>query len=280
MKKRITILMLIAILLSIGIGDVYAYPVSINEEESLQPLEYSVWDFLKIALEPVGSTLYIWGGGWNEEDTAAGVEAVSIGVSPLWQAYFDRQNQFYNYELTRYQIHNGLDCSGYVGWTVYNLLHRVDGGVGYVMNARKMAKNFSERGWGQYTPAHAVRDYLPGDIMSSKTHVYIVLGSCSDGSILVVHASPPGVQINGTVSRSGSSDSEAIRLANRYMKSYYPKWYQRYGTRVLDSSFLHNYSQMRWHVEGDSLLTDKEGLRKQSAENVMKLLLGEPDSRH
>ena len=45
--------------------------------------------FLEIAIEPVGQTMYVWGGGWNEEDTGAGVEAVTIGVSDHWASFFE-----------------------------------------------------------------------------------------------------------------------------------------------------------------------------------------------
>lgn len=237
---------------------------------------YSLWDFLETALRPVGQTMYIWGGGWNEEDTAAGIEAVSIGLNAQWEKFYQVQNSLYNYNHTRYQIHDGLDCSGYVGWVLYNLFHEVDGGNGYVMHARKMAKNFAERGWGTYTPAASVRDYCPGDIMSSKGHVYIVLGACDDGSVLVVHSSPPGVQINGTVDRNGREDSQAAKLAEQYMKNFYPNWYKRYKTKVLDSSFLRIYSQMRWSFNHSSMMTDSEGMQQKKAADVMRLLFRVP----
>ena len=48
---------------------------------------------LQTALQPVGSTLYVWGGGWNEADTGAGEEAVTIGVSPRWKSFFEKQNK-------------------------------------------------------------------------------------------------------------------------------------------------------------------------------------------
>ena len=42
-------------------------------------------ELLLTALQPVGSTMYVWGGGWNEADTGAGPDAVTIGVSALLQ---------------------------------------------------------------------------------------------------------------------------------------------------------------------------------------------------
>lgn len=37
--------------------------------------------FLKNALKPVGQTLYIYGGGWNEAQTGSGTEALTLGLS-------------------------------------------------------------------------------------------------------------------------------------------------------------------------------------------------------
>ena len=43
-------------------------------------------------MQPVCQTLYIWGGGWNEEDTGFGETSTSIGVSSHWKKFFDSQN--------------------------------------------------------------------------------------------------------------------------------------------------------------------------------------------
>lgn len=236
---------------------------------------YDLSTMLKTSLQPVGQTMYVWGGGWNKEDTAAGKEARSIGLSDRWKVFMEKQSPSYNYKKTRYQIHNGLDCSGYVGWTLYNLFHTEDGEEGYVMKARDMAKNFSERGWGTFTSSKFVKDYKPGDIMSNAKHVYIVLGSCSDGSVVLVHASPPGVQINGTVDRKGNKRSEAARLANKYMKTYYPEWYKKYKVKILDKSYLRSYHQMRWNIGENQILRDEEGLRSMNAKQVLSKLFYE-----
>ena len=73
--------------------------------------------------------------------------ARTIGVSPKWKQFFQKQTSSYDYRTTKYQIANGLDCSGYVGWCVYNILNTTNGKAGYVMLAQKMAKNFASRGW-------------------------------------------------------------------------------------------------------------------------------------
>ena len=147
--------------------------------------------------------MYVWGGGWNEADTGAGVEAVSIGESPRWYTFYEMQNSSYNYQNTRYQIHDGLDCSGYVGWVIYNVLERTNGQTGYVEKATGMAESFSAKGFGSYTPSWHVTDWKPGDIMSMKGHVWISLGMCADGSVVLLHASPPGVLLCGTTLEIG-----------------------------------------------------------------------------
>ena len=53
----------------------------------------SLLGFLQIAVQPVGQTMYVWGGGWNEEDTGAGAEAVTLGVSPAWAEFAAKQDE-------------------------------------------------------------------------------------------------------------------------------------------------------------------------------------------
>ncbi|MFR8999502.1 MAG: hypothetical protein ACLVIY_02750 [Anaerobutyricum soehngenii] len=51
--------------------------------------------------------------------------------------------------------------------------------------------------------------------MSSSTHVYIVVGSCQDGSVVLVHSSPAGVRLSGTpdTDRENKQRGGAVRLA-------------------------------------------------------------------
>lgn len=232
-------------------------------------------EFLKTALKPVGSTMYVWGGGWNKADTGAGTEARSIGVSPQWETFFKQQTASYNYQNTRYQISNGLDCSGYVGWCVYNILNTESGKAGYVMPAQKMAENFASRGWGTYRSPRNVHSCRAGDIMSSSSHVWIAVGQCYDGSVVLLHSSPPGVQLCGTASKSGKTDSQAVRLAASYMKKYYPDWYRKYPGCSRGSSYLTDYAQMRWDITGNAIMADPDGYRQMTAEQILKDLFSE-----
>ena len=230
---------------------------------------------LETGLQPLGRTMYVWGGGWNEADTGAGKEAVTIGVSEQWERFFQMQDSSYDYRDTRYQIHDGLDCSGFVGWCIYNILNTQNGHKGYVMEAKKMCRNYASRGWGSYRPASSVNDYRAGDIMCNSGHVWIVVGSCTDGSVVILHSSPPGVILCGTPTPEGSRSSKAVRLAARYMKNYRPKWYRMFPSCSRDISYLTSYHQMRWDLSGNSVMTDPDGFAGKSADQILKILFQE-----
>lgn len=232
--------------------------------------------FLQIALMPVGSTMYVYGGGWNEEDTGAHMDARTMGVSPRWKEFFGQQDSSYNYQNTRYQLRDGLDCSGYVGWVIYNAFNTRSGNTGYVYLAQNMAQIFADKGWGTYSSPSQVSDYRAGDIMSSSAaHVYLVIGECSDGSVVLAHSSPQGVQINGTAARDGTSYSEAVSLATQYMKQYYPDWYQKYPNCSRGSSYLTSFSRMRWNLTGNCMMSDPENYAKKDAAAILKDLFDE-----
>ncbi|MCR5700820.1 MAG: hypothetical protein K6G76_01600 [Lachnospiraceae bacterium] len=242
---------------------------------SAETKDFTIKDFLQTAIKPIGSTMYVWGGGWNKADTAAGKEAKTIGVSPSWKKFADKQKAGYDYRKYRYQIHDGLDCSGYVGWCVYNVRNTENNKKGYVYSASKQAKKLSKLGFGKYTDRKKVKDYKPGDIMSSTCgccgHVYIVIGRCDDGSVVLVHASPPGVQISGTVTPSGKKNSQAYKLANKYMKKYYKKWTDKYPVMCKGTTYLTHYSRMRWNVTGTkAVLSDPDGYLDMSPEEVLE----------
>ena len=202
--------------------------------------ENTIYELLKNATIPLGHTMYVYGGGWNEQDTGAGIEALTIGESKNWESFYLEQDEYYQYENYNYQIHDGLDCSGYVGWTIYNIMNTKSGLNGYVMSSTRMARTFSENGWGEWTqktekPAnHENSAFLPGDIFSISGHVWICLGTCEDGSILILHSTPSmsrtGQPGGGPqLSAIGKDEScEAYRLADHYMSEYFPDWYARY----------------------------------------------------
>ena len=231
----------------------------------------SIARLLLLAREPLGQTMYVWGGGWNEEDTGAGTEARTLGISPAWAAFAAMQDSSYDYQTTRYQIHDGLDCSGYIGWLVYNLLETENGNDGYVMSSTLMASALSELDLGDYTTATQITDWQAGDIMSMNGHVWLSLGMCADGSVVLLHASPPGVILSGTLLPDGS-ESQATMLASHYMATYYPDWYSRFPKVSRPHNYLTKSNRMRWY---DSVLSDSENLREESAEKVLAWLFSE-----
>ena len=277
MKRRIQwsriFMIFICLILILGSGlSLFLNPSkedqSTLKEETVADHQETLQKFLTLALQPVGQTMYVWGGGWNEEDTEAGQEARTIGISSAWKVFFEQQTPDYDYQTTLYQIHDGLDCSGYVGWTIYNLMESTSGNPGYVMKSGEMASTYASYGWGSFTPYSEVKDYKPGDIFSNEEHVYISLGTCKDGSVLLVHASPPGVRICGTILPDGET-SMAVELATSIMSAHYPEWFEKYPSCDVDFSYLTDYDQFQWNA--DTLL-DAHSIQKLSAEEVVDLL--------
>lgn len=238
-------------------------------EETMQEDVATIEKLLKTALLPVGNTMYIWGGGWNEEDTGAGPGAVTLGVRPEWAEFAALCDENYNYKEHRYEILNGLDCSGYVGWVTYNLFEKESGNEGYVFSSTETAAKYSGFGWGELLESPT--EFLAGDIVSMKGHVWISLGMCEDGSVVLMHASPPGVSICGTGLANGEK-SQAVELAEKYMTQYYPKWQEKYPDREVGQKYVTGVSVMRWNAE---TLIDVKVIQKMSAEEVLKLLFGE-----
>ncbi|POP32151.1 hypothetical protein C3B58_13280, partial [Lactonifactor longoviformis] len=240
--------------------------------EYYEPAVGTIKGLLQNAMVPVGSTMYVYGGGWDKDATRK-------GPSPQWRKFYEKQNSSYDYNTTRYQSENGLDCSGFVGWSVYNALNKVSGKSSCTVTSTAMVSNYASRGWGSKIDRSKVKDYRAGDVMGSTcgchNHVYLVIGQCADGSVVFVHSSPKGVQINGTTTPSGSYSSKAISLANSYMKKYFPEWNKKFGNSSGPQYYLSHFSQMRWDISGNKVMRDPEGYTKKSAEQVLKDLFEE-----
>lgn len=230
-------------------------------------------DLFRIALMPVGTTMYIWGGGWNEEDTGSGEDTCKLGPRSRWADYAAQQDATYDYNQTRFQIHDGLDCSGYMGWVLYNLMEDEDGRPGYVCSATEMAADCAKRGFGTFTPIGEVTHWQAGDVMSSRGHVWLVVGTCPDGSVVLLHSSPPGVRLSGTKLEGQDTPSQAEALAIQYMSLYYPAWQERYPDVSKPADYLTGSARMRWH---STILSDAEGLAALDAAGVLKKLFHEP----
>ena len=240
--------------------------VAKNHELEQQKKTASIEALLRISMEPVGSTMYVWGGGWNDEDSEAGASSTQIGLSPQWEVFAKIQDETYDFEEYRFEREKGLDCSGYVGWVIYNTFETENGLQGYVTTSTDFAKSLANRGWGTFI--QNPKEFLPGDIVSMEGHVWICLGTCTDGSVLLVHSSPPGVSVCGTQIKEGES-SIAIEVATQFMTVNFPDWQKKYPNRTVSSSYLENVSVFRWN---ESTMLDAGKMQDMSGEEIMEYI--------
>lgn len=241
------------------------------QKTSAYAKDASIKKLLQNAIKPVGSTMFVMGGGWNDSDSGAGSTAVTLGLSSKWKSFADKQNSSYNYKnITDKSM--GLDGSGYVGWVLYNTLRSQSGGEGFVTSAGSYDEKLSSLNLGKRTAKEDVTVWRPGDIMCSETDgfAYMVLGSCTDGSLLLVCSSPPGVRICGTPARNGNTDSEALILAEQIMNDHFGQWYRRYPDCAKDYSYLTNYD--KFSPTNTDVFKDNEGIRTMNANQVIDIL--------
>lgn len=262
------------------------------------PGEKTLLNFLKTAMSPVGTTLYIYGGGWDWQDVGSSRQARTIGVSPDWVRFFNENDETYTYkeqdgnkekanpkesyypygEYNEY-YYAGLDCSGYLGWVLYNTFETEDMQKGYVTGSTGAAKKLAvERGFGEWT--QNISEFKPGEIMSINGHVWISLGTCEDGSTLIVHSTPSrsranqpggGVQISAI---GTSEECEAYKLADRYMSKYCPKWYSRYAVYLCSPDVYftftgENAGKFTWSTD---VLADSENVRNMTPKEVLETI--------
>jgi len=268
-------LIIILLLLLMFLGNLTQY---LEQRNSFKKTA-TIAQLLETAMHPVGTTMYIWGGGWNDEDDAAGATSTQIGLCSQWLAFAKTQDENYDYTKYRFEREKGLDCSGYVGWVVYNTFEQENGKEGYVTQSTDMAKSFAERGWGTFI--ENPKEFLPGDIVSMEGHVWICLGTCEDGSVLLVHSSPPGVSVCGTYvpqekrTEEYVSTSIAIDLAAAFMEENYPQWQKKYPNRAVADFYLKNVSVMRWN---SNVMTDAKEMQTLSGEEIIDLISQKQES--
>ena len=254
---RIKIIVVLLVVLTL-LGRLVVY----MEEKSSRIKTSTIETLIHTAVQPVGSTMYIWGGGWDNEDKTSGATSTHIGLYSQWEEFAKKQDSSYDFNNHRYERENGLDCSGYVGWVIYNTFETQSGGEGYVVTSTDMAKNYADRGWGTYIENPT--EFLAGDIVSMEGHVWICLGTCADGSVLLVHSSPPGVSVCGTLLKDGT-ESMAVKLATDYMLEFHPKWQGKYPNRSVSYTYLEQASVLRWNT---MTMLDAKELQALSAEEI------------
>ena len=235
----------------------------------------TIKNFLRTGISPIGSTMYIWGGGWNGFAGNNSGQKFKTGLSPKWRSFAKKHKNNYNYAKYLLQREKGLDCSGFVGNCVYNVMETSNNRQSYVTSAYREGTYYASLGFGKYVSNKLVETRKAGDVMTCATHVWICLGECTDGSAVVLHSSPPMVSLAGTPSKKGVSNSKAVKLARKYMKKYYPELYKSYPNSVYRGSvYNHSYGRMRWNKK---TLADPEGYRNLTANKVLKDLFGERD---
>ncbi|MCD8090041.1 MAG: hypothetical protein LUD81_05365 [Clostridiales bacterium] len=243
-------------------------------------MEKTIKNLLLTALKPIGQTLYIYGGGWNSEDNGAGEEAQIIGVSPKWQEFYIKNAEKsycysdFDYKINPGLIHFGLDCSGYVGWVLYNLFNDENGKAGFVDKSTKMVHNLEGMGLGSLKKASEIREYKAGDIMGGEKtgHIFICVGGCSDGSLVLLHSSPPAPMLSGTLTPKGEQ-SKAAALAEKYMKKAYPRHFEMFPRVSRSQAYLTDFSRFRFYTD---VVSDPDGYGNMNPEEILEDLFSSP----
>lgn len=271
---------------------------------SYKPGEETLKNLLAAAMQPVGHTLYVYGGGWNWQDDGASALTRRTAAPRTWREFFLGQDANYSYkneaspETSYYPFggwieyfYAGLDCSGYLGRTVYCTLESRDGGAGCVFKSTDIAKTLSSMGYGAFSSdklENGGTKLQSGDIVSFKGHAYLVLGRCEDGSLVILHSSPTpsrtgskggGVQLSA-LDPNEKGGGMALALVKRYTERYYPEWYERYEnitvpySTYIDFERSGNAGFFRWSLDGSGVLTDPDGILGMSADEILSLLFG------
>ncbi len=176
---------------------------------------------------------------------------------------------------------------------LYNTFETESGRSGYVFKSTNLGCTLdAEFGWGRNTAARyelGDGDLRPGDIVSMEGHVWICVGRCADGSIVIIHSSPSksitgckggGVQLSALNPHGDSSDCEAYRLANYYQNKYFPEWAARYHAGMRSFNDYLNFKRtgitgiFRWDLGGKGL-SDPDGFAEMSAAEILAAIFGD-----
>ena len=227
----------------------------------------TIKNYLLGALIPVGKVLYVWGGGWNDS-TRKGISSTQI-------KWYNSQSKSYDYhnwnDLSVANRAKGFDCSGFVGWAAYQVMHQTSNeGGGYTVVSGEVGSTYKARGWGNTFNQNYLSSngYVlkAGDIGYNDGHVWIVIGQCKDKSVVIVHSTPQaGVQISGTATPSGEYNSEAVALATKYM-SLYSGSIAKYDYHHSAGNYIPRYNYFRWNR---STLADPDGYMSKYADAIL-----------
>ena len=234
-------------------------------------------DLIRHALSAVGKVLYVWGGGWNEADDGAGSIAMIRGIPPSVTDFTCEMTRncaipcAYDYREHRYRLDSGYDCSGYLGWVIWQVLGPSPSPEGYVFPSAKQARMLAHLGLGQILPDDRKIFAGPGDIVSIPGHVYLSLGCEEDGSMLIVHASPPAVSLSAVPAPGAEENGVAVLLARTLCRSVWPLHAARFPVSVKSRA---RYTQKAEVFRFDPhILPDPDGISELSAAEVMRRLI-------
>ena len=226
----------------------------------------TIKNYLAGALQPVGQALYVWGGGWND--------STRKGTSQTMTDFYNSQSSSYDYnnyrDLSTANRAKGFDCSGFVGWSAYQVMQSKSGvGSGYTVVSGEIGSYYKSMGWGSIlTQANLASDdwtVYPGDVGYDSGHTWIILGQCADKSAVIVHSTPnAGVQIAGTPTPSGGYSSQAIALAQKYMSRY--PGYTKYDYHTSSGNYIIRGNYLRWNR---STLSDPDGYMNMTADQIL-----------
>lgn len=282
-------------------GSVIEYTPPVQGKPNLQTIK----NLLAIAMEPVGTVLYVSGGGWSWQGGERNFEAYQIGLKNSWMKFFNSQDANYNYKFipkTNNKVideansffpfggwmefyYAGLDCSGYLGWVLDNIMQSIDGKKHFTTST-KFAKTLSDQLMGSVT-RNTATGFKPGAVVVIKGHVYMCLGVCADGSIVILHSTPSkskkgekggGVQLSALNPHDTGEDCEAYRLVKHYMEHYFPEWSKRYNAVLKDYKQYTNFTKsdaagiFNWSKD---VLPDPDGYCTKNAGEILKDLFGE-----
>jgi hypothetical protein len=272
----------------------------------------TIKNFISTAFQPVGTTLYVFGGAWDYQDIGTSYPGRTLGISPDWVKFFDEQDSNYTYRDDEHKdksyypfnqfneyYYAGLDCSGFVGWAVYNnLFSKSLTYEGFVMGAHKQAKIFAQKNYGTWlhtvngstyqNPNYTLlaEELRPGDILSTTGHVMIVLARCDDGSFIIIHSTPSnsktgypggGVQMSAVNPKENKSKNcEAYRLCKYYMEKYFKKWSERYEVMVSNVESVFDFADdepitgiFHWDTI-NGIITDPDSYLNKTAKDILK----------
>lgn len=263
-------------------------------------------EFLMHSIEPLGTTLYIFGGGWAYDEECGDTNSMTHGIALSWKEFFDSQNEWFVYKNSKKKAtsyfpfdgknthhEKGLDCTGYLGWLFYNTFEKGGSTRNYVYTTSKWLDTFTndlklgtkEVPEGSFLEIS--KHLKPTDVVVIDGHAYIVIGKCSDDSIVIIHSSVSnsitgayggGVQLSAiNVRSSENKNCKAYDLADYYMATYCPEWHKRYPTVVKPTPKYLSFKDKSvrfgiFHFDFQHILSDPDNILDMPTECILDLV--------